>query len=85
MRWNSPAREDFVTATAYGTFAFANTSRPGAYARLQLGCVGRSLPSPLLPPLFFARPVEMVGGEVGLVAADEAYGFVCYYPRSAFP
>ncbi|MCD6361708.1 MAG: hypothetical protein J7M38_12710, partial [Armatimonadetes bacterium] len=84
-RWSHSAPVDFITATAFGTFAFTNTSRPGAYARLQLRCEGRSLPSPLLPPLYFARPVRLMTGEAGLIAADEAYGFVCYYPRSLFP
>lgn len=82
--WNG-TRPEFITNTSYGTFVFTNTSRPGAYARLQLECVGRALPRPLLPPLFSARPAELVRGEIGLLAADEAYGFVCYYPRSLFP
>jgi hypothetical protein len=76
---------DFIVATAHGTFAFVNTSRRGAYARLEMSCLGRSLPSPLLPPLFSSRPVELMAGETGLLASDEAYGFVCYYPRRLFP
>jgi len=83
-QWRGPGSDDFVTATGYGTFAFTNSSRRGAYARLELACLGRSLPSPLLPPLYWARPVQMGPGG-GLMAADEAYGFVCYYPRELFP
>ena len=84
-RWRDRSTVDFIAATDYGTFAFTNLARPGQYVRLQLQCRGRSLPSPLLPPLYFARPVELAPGQVGLLAADEAYGFLCYYPRELFP
>ncbi len=80
-RWRGP-RIDFVTVTLQGTFVFVNRARPGAYATLEAECTGRTLPPALLPPLYAATPAEL-DGEVGLLAADCAWGFVCWYPRAA--
>ena len=82
-RWRNAARPTFLTLTAYGTFAFENIAAPGAYAHLHLQS-GNGVPPPLLPELYSCVPVELRVGEVGLLAADAAYGFLCYYPRSLF-
>jgi len=82
-RWRSVARPSFLTLTAYGVFAFENIARPGAYAHLHL-LSDDGIPPPLLPPLYSCVPVEIGPGEIGLLAADAAYGFLCYYPRARF-
>ncbi len=82
-RWRSVAKPSFITLTAYGVFGFENIALPGAYAHLHL-LSHDGLPPPLLPPLYSCVPVEPGAGEVGLLAADAAYGFLCYYPRASF-
>ncbi|MGI5816827.1 MAG: FG-GAP repeat domain-containing protein [Armatimonadota bacterium] len=72
---------DFITVTLQGTFRFSNTAGRGAYARLAAETEGRALPTALLPPLFSATPARL-DGEIGLLAADTAYGFVTWYTRS---
>jgi len=81
-RWRGAWQVDFITATLQGIFVFANLARPGAYACLEAECEGRALPPALLPPMYSAVPAELDGGP-GLLAADCAYGFVCWYPRAA--
>jgi len=73
---------DFIMVTMQGTFAFANTARPGSYACLTAATRGRSLPRALLPPLYSATPAQLDGTD-GLLAADCAYGFVTWYERAA--
>lgn len=80
--WRGALQVDFITVTLQGTFLFTNLARSGAYARLQAECHGRALPPSLLPPLYSAVPAE-IDGEPGLLAADCAWGFVCWYPRTA--
>lgn len=81
VQWNGAAL-DFITVTLQGTFRFTNTAHRGAYARLSAQCRGRGLPHALLPPLYSATPA-VLDGEMGLLAADVAYGFVTWYPREA--
>ena len=82
-RWRGGPTLDFITVTEYGTFAFENIARPGAYAHLHL-LSGNGLPPPLLPPIYSCVPAELRPGQVGLLAADAPYGFVCHYPREIF-
>lgn len=82
MEWGRPWHIDFITVTLEGTYVFANLARPGAYASLEATTEGRTLPPALLPPLYSAVPA-ILDGQVGLLAADCAYGFVCWYRRAA--
>lgn len=80
--WARPWQIDFITVTLEGTYVFENLARRGAYADLQAQTEGRALPPALLPPLYSAVPA-LLDGMLGLLAADCAYGFVCWYPRAA--
>lgn len=82
VRWRGGATRDFVAVTQRGAFLFANTARRGAYASLEAECEDRALPPALLPPLYSVTPSRL-NDEIGLLAADAAYGFVTWYPPSA--
>ncbi len=82
VRWRGRLAADFITVTREGTFVLENTAPRGAYACLQATCEGRSLPPALLPPLYSVVPAS-IDGQMGLLAADWAYGFVCWYAQQA--
>lgn len=80
--WARPGHIDFITVTLEGAYVFENRARRGAYADLQAQTEGRALPPALLPPLYSVT-LAVLDGTPGLLAADCAYGFVCWYPRDA--
>lgn len=78
--WIPGGNAEFIVVGAQGVDLFTTPSRRAIYPTLFLA-PGEG--SRLLPPVYSCRAVSLLG-QPGLLVGTEAYGILCWYPRSAW-